>query len=110
MAWLSYVSELLNAETQQLDEAIEEEQVRLKEADNLHDIHAGMLEKRNEVAGRIALRRKALELLTGAIAHLSNNFNRDIKDPVAQTFPEDAAVQFKANIQCERGQNVLRLG
>ncbi len=41
---------------------------------------------------------------------LMENFNRDIKDPVAQTFPEDAAVQFKANIQRERGQNVLRLG
>jgi len=28
---------------------------------------------------------------------------------VAQTFPEEAAVQFKASIQCIRGQNELML-
>lgn len=87
MAWLAYVGELLVAETQQLDEAIADEQARLKEADNLHDIHAGLLEQRNEVAGRISLRRKSLKLLNGAIAHLSNNFNRDIKDLVARMLP-----------------------
>lgn len=87
MAWLSYVGELLVAETQHLDEAIMDEEARLKESENLQDIHASMLEKRNEVEGRIALRRHALELLHGAVSHLSNNFNRDIKDLVARLLP-----------------------
>jgi exonuclease SbcC len=87
MAWLAYVGELLTAETQQLDEAISEEEARLKEGDTLHEIRHGMLDKRDEVASRVALRRKALELLNGAIAHLSNNFNRDIKDLVARMLP-----------------------
>jgi len=87
MAWLAYVGELLNAEAGQLEDAIAEEQGRLQEEAGLRKIHTGMLEKRNEVAGRIVLRRKALELLHGAIAHLSNTFNRDIKDLVGRMLP-----------------------
>jgi len=87
MAWLAHVGELLIAESQQLDESITEEQGRLKEADNLHEIRLGMLDRRDEVASRVALRRKSMELLNGAIAHLSNNFNRDIKDLVARMLP-----------------------
>lgn len=87
MAWLGYVGELLGCEAGQLDEAIGEEQGRLQEADKLHQVLSGMREQRDEVEGRIGLRRKSLELLQGAITHLSNNFNRDIKDLVARTLP-----------------------
>lgn len=87
LTWLGSVGELLSAEVAQLDEAISEEQGRLREAQGLKEILAGMRDKRDEVAGRIELRRKALELLQGAIAHLSNNFNRDIKDLVARMLP-----------------------
>lgn len=87
IAWLAHIGELLGAESLQLEEAIHEEQGRLHEAEKLQDVMAGMLQQRNDVNGRIVLRRKSLELLHGAIAHLSNNFNRDIKDLVARILP-----------------------
>lgn len=87
LAWLVHIGELLGAESLQLEEAVHEEKGRLREAEKLQDVMAGMLQQRNEVNGRITLRRKSLELLHGAIAHLSNNFNRDIKDLVARLLP-----------------------
>lgn len=86
-AWLKHVAELLVAEVNALDEVIVDERARLQEADNLNQVRKGVLDKRDELAGRIALRRKSLELLAGAIGHLSNNFNRDIKDLVARMLP-----------------------
>jgi len=87
MAWLDYVRELLAAQVVDLDEAIVAEQERLKQHRNLLEVQAGIRAKRDEVESRIDLRRKAQELLRGAIAHLSNNFNRDIKDLVARMLP-----------------------
>jgi len=87
LAWLAYVEELLAAETLRLNDGIVDENERIAEAVGLHEILSGMQEKRNEVLGRIELRHKSLELLGGAIDHLSNNFNRDIKDLVGRMLP-----------------------
>jgi exonuclease SbcC len=87
LQWLSYVHELLVSQAADLDEAIAEEQDRAKEQQNLLAIQNGIRSKRDEVMARIDLRRKALELLHAAISHLSNNFNRDIKDLVAGMLP-----------------------
>jgi exonuclease SbcC len=86
-AWLSHVAERLAAQIAELDEEIDEEQSRLQEAINLSEVLNGLTDKREEVQERIADRRRGIELLKGAIAHLSNNFNRDVKDLVGRLLP-----------------------
>ena len=87
LKWLGYVQQMLGEQLELLDAAIAEEEERVGEHRNLLDIQAGIREKRDDVLARIDLRNKALELLNGAISHLSNNFNRDIKDLVARMLP-----------------------
>ena len=87
LKWLGYVQQMLGEQLELLDAAIAEEEERVGEHRNLLDIQAGIREKRDDVLARIYLRNKALELLNGAISHLSNNFNRDIKDLVARMLP-----------------------
>lgn len=87
LAWLKHVTELLSDEVKRLDDAVVGEQERLREAATLREVLAGMHDKRGEVLDRIELRNKSLELLNGAVSHLSNTFNRDIKELVARMLP-----------------------
>ena len=87
LAWLGYVADRLTAQLAELDDEIDEEQSRLKEAMDLSDVLNGLTDKREEVEQRIADRRRALELLQGAVTHLTNNFNRDVKDLVGRMLP-----------------------
>ncbi len=87
LAWLDYVAAQLSDQLADLDQAIDEEQTRLQEALNLSDVLNGLTDKREEVEERIEDRRRALELLDGAVAQLSSNFNRDVKDLVARMLP-----------------------
>jgi exonuclease SbcC len=87
LAWLEYVAGQLSVQVTELDEEIEEEQGRLQEVLNLSDVLNGLTDKREEVEQRISDRRRGLELLAGAIAQLSNNFNRDVKDLVGRMLP-----------------------
>lgn len=85
--WLGYVAEQLASQINELDEEIDEEQSRVQEAIDLSEVLNGLTDKREEVEERIADRRRGLELLEGAVAHLSNNFNRDVKDLVGRMLP-----------------------
>ncbi len=87
LEWLGWVREQLRAGVAELDRAIEDEQERLRQAGQLNQVVDGLREKREGIESRIRLRRTALELLDGAVDHLSNNFNRDIKDLVARLLP-----------------------
>jgi len=87
LAWLQYVAERLGGQLVELDDEIEEEQARLQEAIDLSDVLNGLTDKREEIEERIADRRRALELLEGAIAHLTNTFNRDVKELVGRMLP-----------------------
>lgn len=87
LAWLEHVQEVLHVHADELGEAITEEEERLQEQKNLLEVQDGIRENLDDLGSRIDLRRKALQLLNGAIAHLSNNFNRDIKDLVARMLP-----------------------
>ncbi len=87
LAWLGYVAERLDAQIVDLDEEIDQEQARLQEAIDLSEVLNGLTDKKEEVEERIMDRRRGLELLEGAIAHLSNNFNRDVKDLVGRMLP-----------------------
>lgn len=85
--WLGYVAGRLGDQLLALDEEIEEEQGRLQEAMNLSEVLSGLTDKRDDVEARIDDRRRGIELLEGAIAHLSNTFNRDVKELVGRMLP-----------------------
>ncbi len=87
LGWLGHVGERFEEQIAELDVEIDDEQSRLQEAIHLSDVLNGLTDKREEVEGRIADRRRGLELLEGAIAHLSNHFNRDIKELVGRMLP-----------------------
>lgn len=87
LAWLRSVAARMSDQVAGLDHEIDEEQSSLQEAMNLSDVLNGLTDKREEVEGRIADRHRGLELLDGAVAHLSNNFNRDVKDLVGRLLP-----------------------
>ena len=87
LSWLGHVAERLTAQIADLDEEIGEEQSRLQEALNLSEVLSGLTDKREDIERRIEDRRRGLELLAGAIAHLSNNFNRDVKELVGKMLP-----------------------
>ena len=86
-AWLGAVSRELGHQIGDLDVEIDDEQARVQEAIDLADVLNGLTDKREELAERIADRHRSLELLEGAIAHLSNNFNRDVKELVGRLLP-----------------------
>jgi len=87
LAWLGYVAGRFSSQIADLDESIEEEQSRLREAFSLTDVLNTLTDKREDVEQRISDRRIGLELLKGAVAHLSNNFNRDVKELVGHLLP-----------------------
>ena len=87
LAWLAWAESRVEERLPELAQRIERERERLREAAGLEEVLAGQRAKREEIDQRIRLRRTALELLDGAIAHLSSNFNRDIKDLVARLLP-----------------------
>ena len=67
--------------------AIEKEQDRCRQAGQLQEIRRDLLQKIDQHEGRITLRRRALELLHGALRHLSQRFNRELGDSVRKTLP-----------------------
>ncbi len=85
--WLAFIAGQLAAQLAELDEEIDEEQARLREALNLSEVLNGLTDKRDDVQRRIDDRRRGLELLAGAIAHRSDNFNREVKALVGKLLP-----------------------
>lgn len=70
-----------------LQRAIYDEQQRLKHAGHLNDEKDSLLDKITEAKEKIATRELANELLSGANAHLSQQFNNDVRDLVSRTLP-----------------------
>jgi exonuclease SbcC len=66
---------------------VDEELDRVKHVARLYEVDTALQEKMSELEERIAGRENAIELLSGAAEHLSNNFNRDIRDLVGCTLP-----------------------
>lgn len=67
--------------------AIEKEQGRCRQAEQLQGMTRDLLQNIAEHEGRIALRERALELLNGALRELSQRFNRELGDSVRKTLP-----------------------
>ncbi len=85
--WLHHASDQLTGDVAALEAQIEEEQRRQKQVQDLSSALTQLTDKPIEVSAEIADRRRGLELLEGAMAHLSHTFNRDVKDLVARTLP-----------------------
>jgi exonuclease SbcC len=87
VGWLGRVEAGLKEQIQAQDEAIQDEQGRLKEAANFAEVLRALSAKREELTERIADRRRGIELLDGAMAELSSRFNRDVKVLVGRLLP-----------------------
>ena len=70
-----------------ISRAVDEELDRVKHIARLYEVDTALQEKMIELEIRKASRERAIELLSGASEHLSNNFNRDIRDLVGRTLP-----------------------
>ena len=104
-AWLTYVGDRLNAQIAELDIEIDDEESRLQEALNLSEVLNGLTDKREDIEERIACRQRGLELLHGAILHLSNTFNRDVKELVGRLLPLFTDGRYE-HLQIDEGLNV----
>jgi len=87
LGWLGFIAQHLGSQLAKLTDAVDEERTRLQEATDLTEVLNGLRVKRDEVEERIADRQRGLELLTSAIADLSNKFNRDMKQLAGRMLP-----------------------
>ena len=79
--------ESLQQQAVRLGLALQKEQGRRRQGDQLESIRDGLLNQRAEHERRITVREHALELLSGAIKTLSQRFNRDLGESVSRTLP-----------------------
>ncbi|MCW8906476.1 MAG: AAA family ATPase [Sedimenticola sp.] len=79
--------EALRQQLIRLRMAIEKEQERCRQAEQLQEIGRDLLQNIAGHEGRITLRERALELLNGALRELSQRFNRELGDSVRKTLP-----------------------
>jgi exonuclease SbcC len=71
----------------ELEQQIREEQARLQKAGELERIGDDMASNQRDYQRRLELRELARELLAGAARHLSQRFNRDLRELVGRTLP-----------------------
>jgi exonuclease SbcC len=70
-----------------LEQQIREEQARLQKAGELERIGDDMASNQRDYQRRLELRELGRELLAGAARHLSQRFNRDLRELVGRTLP-----------------------
>lgn len=87
LQWLEAVLVGMKEQLAICRDEIADEQSRIQESINLHEVIDGFNERRDAINGRIEMRDKALELLGGAIESTSNHFNRDVKNLVGRMLP-----------------------
>jgi exonuclease SbcC len=87
LAWMRLELQQRQEDLVKLDHAIRRENERLEKAEKLHQTRDGFCERIAEHERRISKRELAQELLEGASRHLSQNFNRDLRDLVGKTLP-----------------------
>lgn len=70
-----------------LSHDVDREIGRVRQVARINEVQDSLQEKTAEIMVRRSTREKAIELLDGASAHLSNSFNQDVRDLVARTLP-----------------------
>ncbi|MCU7959446.1 MAG: AAA family ATPase [gamma proteobacterium symbiont of Bathyaustriella thionipta] len=99
--------ELHSAQEQhvRLQQAISNEEQRVAQADSMRAVIAGFVEKMSQHERKIDLNQLAEELLTGASRHMSQRFNRDLRDLVSRTLPLFTENRYE-HLQIDEGLNV----
>ena len=87
LAWLRKQVADKEALLKKLDQDVDQEMERVRQMARLTEVIDGLEKKEDEIRASQEKRRKAIELLQGASADLSNDFNREIRDLVARTLP-----------------------
>jgi exonuclease SbcC len=87
VVWLSYILALLKAEAEYLQHDLDDERCLLDQQAEFQSVLDQHQTEFDALQAKIALLDTSLALLHGAIQHLSNAFNRDIKNLVARTLP-----------------------
>jgi exonuclease SbcC len=77
----------IEAELKAQEQALFLERERVEKAANLERAKAALSAQTVEQQHRIEVRQQAMELLAGAGRHLSQRFNRDLRDLVGRTLP-----------------------
>jgi len=103
--WLSYVSELFDAEVAQLEHSIDEEKQRREEAARIQSDFEEVMQRRSQHLADLQIRRRANELVQGAILEASTHFNRDIKDLVGRMLPKFTDGRYE-HLQLDENLNV----
>lgn len=103
--WLAAVAAQLTAEVDSLGDEVDGEQARLQEALDLSDVLNGITDKREDIAGWIAHRQRAIELLDGAMRHLCATFNRDVRSLVGRLLPLFTDGRYE-HVQLDEALNV----
>jgi len=99
--------ELLGEQEQhvRLEQAIGNEEQRVAQADSMRAVIAGFVEKMAQHERKIDLDQLAEELLAGASHHMSQRFNRDLRDLVSRTLPLFTENRYQ-HLQIDEGLNV----
>ena len=87
LTWLREQIAAKEALLNKLDQEVDQELERVRQMARLTEVIDGLEKKEDEIRAGQEKRRKAIELLQGASADLSNDFNREIRDLVARTLP-----------------------
>ncbi|MEJ1355099.1 MAG: AAA family ATPase [Candidatus Sedimenticola sp. (ex Thyasira tokunagai)] len=86
-AWMRLVLQKLQEKTVHKDQAIRSESERRRKSETLVNAREGVLLRIADHERRVQLRELAMELLEGSCRHLSQRFNRDLRDLVGKTLP-----------------------
>lgn len=87
LAWLEDLIRRQERRFTEMSEEVDLEMDRLRQAARLQEVLDGLHAQMDELREEMMQRERAMELLDGAAVHLSNNFNRDIRDLVSRTLP-----------------------
>ncbi|MGV6827233.1 MAG: ATP-binding protein [bacterium] len=85
--WLRAVLERKEVLLQSLGRDIEDERDAINQSERLHEVTSKLNERVNEIQVGIDAHQLSIELLEGASEHMSNHFNRDVRELVAKTLP-----------------------
>ncbi len=86
-SWLEAQIERKEQALQELEKQVEQELERVRQMARLSEVIDGLEAKEAEIRAGQERRRKAIELLEGAAADFSNEFNKEIRELVARTLP-----------------------
>lgn len=87
LIWMRLAQQKLQEQVVHKDQAIRSESERRRKSGVLNSSRDGIRQRMDDHGRRVEQRELALELLDGASRHLSQRFNRDLRDLVGKTLP-----------------------